>query len=136
LSLLEFDYTVIEEDGRFRPYFDVKIRLAEGGVEREFTGLLDSGADDTVFPVSAARAIGLSDLSRCPVVTYSTAGDPVQVYRYTLQVCVLGRWHTWEIGLNEHLGQTPLLGRTDFFRLFKEVRFDDAREKFFLLTDD
>jgi hypothetical protein len=119
-----------------RPYFDVIIRIAEGGPEQEFTGLLDSGADDTVFPLCAAPAIGLNDLSQFDVETYNTANGLVQILKHEIQVCVLGQWHTWRVGFNEHLGLRPLLGRNDFFRAFKEIRFDDAGQKFYFLTKD
>jgi hypothetical protein len=132
---VEFTYTTIKEGDLPRPYLDVKIRVAEGRKEQEFSALVDSGADSTVFPLSATHTIGLTDFSGASVLRGNTAGGPVEILVFPIEICILGCWHRWHIGFSAQLGQAPLLGRLDFFRLFR-VSIDERDRKFELLPHE
>jgi hypothetical protein len=64
---------------RYRPICAVRITGPGGNALRD--GLLDSGAEDTVFPESVAPLIGL-DLSQAPQYTVGLAGRGPMVCRF------------------------------------------------------
>ena len=61
------------------PVFNIRISTPSGAVFRD--GLLDSAADDTVFPAAVARQLGIH-LSRVPVCRGKQAGGVAVLYRY------------------------------------------------------
>jgi len=126
---VEFDYTTLVQGGRPRPYLEIKIRQAGGTNEFDFYGIVDSGADSTAFPFGAAILIGLTDLSKfsqedCGGATGETTG-----YVQEAEICVLGTWYRWKITFLPELNDNALLGRADFFRVFR-VGFDELAQKF------
>src|SRR5262249_14021211 len=69
-------------DGRMerpRPIISVSLTGPKGTVPQD--ALLDSGADDTVFPESVAASIGI-DLTNAPVGTGGGVGKGLLVLRY------------------------------------------------------
>ena len=96
--------------------------------------LVDSGADDTVFPESIAQQLGL-DLSSAPEgESFQAAGQPV-TYRYAPV-----RFHLsdgteaceWEaiVGFIAAAMRWPLLGHAGFLQFFDVTFLGNARELF------
>jgi predicted aspartyl protease len=85
-------------------------------------GLLDSGADDTVFPESLAADIGV-DLTNAPARQLSTAARTAHPLRYaqvTLRIFDGGErreWPAW-VGFTPARLKQPLLGIAGFLQFF------------------
>ena len=97
-------------------------------------GLIDSGADESCFPVEYASTLGV-ELDECDESECRTAGGPTKQYKWdkplevqlqTLQNKRIKVGATFIKGLD-----ITLLGRDDFFAVFK-VDFDHRDQKFWL----
>jgi hypothetical protein len=99
--------------------------------------LVDSGADTSTFPASWATILGI-DVATCLEYESDTAGGPASQFLYEPGI------HAAFMGQKFHLSATfsaacgtVLLGRTDFFHYFKELRFDQQGQQFHVeLADD
>jgi hypothetical protein len=99
--------------------------------------LLDSGADDTVFPERMAVRIGL-DLTNAPVGTASGFGLAVGVLRYaevTLRLTDGREYCEWpaRVGFTAAPMKRPLLGFAGFLQFFRAL-FDGEKEEVELTT--
>jgi hypothetical protein len=115
---------------RPRPLIMVTLLTASGTVVRE--ALLDNGADDTVFPESAALKLGL-DLTHAPVGEAMGVGSqlfPVRYAQVTIRV-VQGReqreWPAW-VGFTPARLNRPLLGFAGFMQFFTTTHYGDQEE--------
>jgi hypothetical protein len=110
--------------------------LANSGSELKVAAIIDSGADDIMFPASYAARIGL-DLQRGAYYQFGGAGSAGQsawFFEITLSVMAV-------ISYQVAVGFTPalepvgcgLLGQNGFFDKFK-VDFDLASGLFYLET--
>jgi hypothetical protein len=116
--------------GRPRPMIFVSVIGPNGtAVER---GLLDIGADDTVFPVKVASTIGI-DLTSAPTGSASGVGPMSAVaLRYAEVVLRIsdGREHReWpaRVGFTSAALQRPLFGFAGFLQFFTAT-FDGEQE--------
>lgn len=100
-------------------------------------GLIDSGADNSMFPLDWAGHLGV-DLSACRVEDCSTAGGVVQHHIWDpgleAEVQALGRRVKLNAAFCDGL-PVVILGRDDFFAEFK-VSFDQRAQTFTLETYD
>jgi hypothetical protein len=98
------------------------------GVPRSIIGLVDSGADSSLFPVQWASEFGI-DLAQCRDANGSSAAGKTTYYEWP------GGLHATTAGERLRLaavfGSTPfvLLGRDDFFAHFR-VAFDQQAMTF------
>jgi hypothetical protein len=96
--------------------------------------LIDSGADCSCFPVIWAEQLGV-DLAACVARTGNTAGGSTEQFRWVpgLNAEIAGV----EVQLTAVFTSTPiaLLGRQDFFRVFR-VNFDERSRSFTLTRYD
>jgi hypothetical protein len=115
------------------PAIPVRLHGANGRAVKVI-GLIDSGADCACFPVVWADLLGV-DLALCTVRRGSTAGGSVEQYYWEpgLRAEVAGQ----EVRLTGVFTSTPvaLLGRNDFFRIFR-VDFDERSATFALTRYD
>jgi hypothetical protein len=106
---------------RYRPLLVVRISSATHSLLRD--GLIDSGADDTVFPESIALNLGL-DLTNAPQLVINLAGRGILVCRYASVVLSItdGVSETYEwsatVGFVPVPLRNPLLGHAGFFDFF------------------
>ena len=95
-------------------------------------GLLDSGADDTIFPESLAALLGV-DLSNAPVgraTTATLANVPLRYARLTLRITdgkEQREWPTW-IGFTSAKLHQPLLGFAGFLQFFTATFHGDREQ--------
>jgi hypothetical protein len=96
-------------------------------------GIVDSGCDFTTFPIEWAERLGIDTDADCLRQEGETAGGTTVQHLYVPGVNVLF------LGKKLLLSATfaplcphVLLGREDFFRYFKSVNFDQAKEKLHL----
>lgn len=94
--------------------------------------LLDSGADDTIFPEIAAVTLGI-DLTGAPITSAMQAGGSAIQYCYasvTLRISDGKESCEWVavIGFTKHPLRWPLLGQTGFLQFFDITHFGARRE--------
>jgi hypothetical protein len=94
--------------------------------------LLDSGADDTLFPEAVAGQLGI-DLTNAPTGTGAGVGVQHLTVRYaqvTLRIADLqGRreWTAW-VGFTAGRLRQPLLGYAGFLQFFTATFYGDREE--------
>lgn len=120
-------------DGGLLPGVALNLVRPEGGVCSIGTyGLIDSGADRSVLPVSWARHLGIDLDDDCEEASSRTAGGMATCYEYPagIEAIILGHKVTLQASFNRDLPWV-LLGRDDFFSYFK-VSFEHRAQQFTL----
>jgi len=108
------------------PY--VPVRLYNGGLSRDTLGLVDSGADVTLFNVGFAALLNV-DLTGVPDERVGGVGGATLVKFVPLQLAVGGSRFSDRVGFTTGIGvQFGLLGRTGFFRACA-VGFDERQAR-------
>ena len=107
---------VQERQGYFVPLVTVKTAVL--GVEREFTALVDSGADYTMVPASLLASYGV-DVRNLPQIGWMIGANGTQVpmRRYSADLWFRNRRFATEVGVLPNLPR-PIVGRGDFFQFF------------------
>lgn len=111
----------------YRPYVLVKLGRDDKWSKNFIRALLDSGADNNVFPASFAREIGINykDGQRSRII--GVGGQEVDSYMNFVKIKVNGKK---ELDTLIEFGdeiQTPLLGREGFFNYFDRITFNVKR---------
>jgi hypothetical protein len=105
-----------------RPRPVIPVTVIAPNNTRLVEGLLDSGADDTVFSDSLAALLGL-DLSAAPTVTcVGVGGVPLVVRLAQVRLRIADNqeqreWEAW-VGFTSAPLRRPLLGYTGFLQFF------------------
>ena len=122
-------------DGKQRPIVSVTVSIP-GGRSVLFDALVDTGADVSLFPKSAAIRLGL-DLMNLPtgIVTAAVGGQcQYRLCDVTLELRRLPetlRWNT-TVGFVEHTMSYAILGTRGLFEFFRFTY--DAHEQWLELT--
>jgi hypothetical protein len=95
-----------------------------------FRALVDSGADTSMFPVSLIDALGIST-TECQTVT-GRGADGAADFLFWPHGKIKARFNEWNLELTAFFGNPAitLLGRSDFFAVFKEIMFDESGRQF------
>jgi hypothetical protein len=115
-----------------RPRPIISVTLIGPSDSRLREGLLDSGADDTIFPQSLAALLGL-DLSNAPVGWASTAtlmNVPLRYARLSLRITdgkEQREWPAW-VGFTSAKLHQPLLGFAGFLQFFTATFHGDHEQ--------
>jgi hypothetical protein len=125
--------TALALGGRWvRPRPIISVTLIGPSDSRLREGLLDSGADDTIFPQSLAALLGI-DLGNAPVGWASTAtltNVPLRYARVSLRITD-GReqrdWPAW-VGFTSAKLHHPLLGFAGFLQFFTATFHGDREQ--------
>lgn len=101
-------------------------------------GILDTAADDTVFPDYVAVRIGL-DLTGAPTGSSSGVGGVPALLRYAqvkLRVAGGGEFREWPawVGFTSHPARYPMLGFAGFLQFFS-AHFHGDREEVELVVN-
>jgi hypothetical protein len=130
--VLAVPHTVVPLGGRWsRPRPIVPISVMGSIATRAFEGRLDTGSDDTVFPESVAKQVGI-DLTHAPIGRGSTANGAQLIVRYVQVRLRLTdgverrEWPAW-IGFSSAI-QRPLLGFAGFLQFFTAVFYGDREQ--------
>jgi hypothetical protein len=121
---------------RHYPVINVAVSCASGDLF--FDGLVDSAADDTIFPLSVARRLGI-DLSNAPLGEARAVGGGTFSYHYahvTLRVSDGRETCEWDtiVGFLDARLRWALLGQTGFLPYF-DVQLLGARREVLLAPD-
>jgi hypothetical protein len=117
---------------RVRHYPVVGVRVGSGSLSLFYDGLVDSASDDTVFPTSVARKLGI-DLSSAPPGYARGVGGGGLVYRYapvSLRVSDGRETCEWAavVGFLDAPLHWALLGQTGFLPHFDAQLLGARRE--------
>lgn len=123
-------YPLAGSHTRYYPLVPVFLSGPNGGWTRDC--LLDSGSDDTIFPETAAVALGI-DLSGAPATSARQAGGAVIQYFYasaTLRISDGKESCAWAaiLGFTNYPLRWPLLGQTGFLQFFDGTLFGARRD--------
>jgi len=123
-------YTQMANGEPFRPY--VPVRLQYGGRSHDTLGLIDSGADTSMFHTQFAPALGI-DLSKGQPGTSQGIGGSANVVYFDIFLTVFGKRFPARVAfINDNRFKSfGLLGRHDFFMSFR-VGFDQPATQVFL----
>jgi hypothetical protein len=131
--LKSFNRPILTLGGRFsRPQPLVPVTLIGPGNSNLVEGLLDSGAEDTVFPEYLAARVGL-DLTNAPTGSATGVGGPPIPLRYaevSLRIAgaqELREWRAW-VGFTTVALRRPLLGFAGFLQFFTATFHGDLEE--------
>lgn len=115
--------------GIYRPYVLVKLGNDKKWSNNFIKSLLDSGADNNVFPASFATEIGINYKKGTLVPVTVVGGQKVDSYVNFVKMKVENKEFETVIQFGENI-QIPLLGREGFFNYFDYVKFN-VKRKFF-----
>jgi hypothetical protein len=106
----------------------IVLTALDGTTLPPLSALIDSGADESLFPVAFAQATGVN-LATCAGVQGITAGGISQQYQAPnpLEATIMGKTVSLTAKFDPNL-PVILLGREDFFRRFK-VEFDQRHRR-------
>ena len=102
--------------GDTRPY--IPVRLQHGGRAFDTMGLIDSGADGSLFNLQWAQVLGFTlDPSR--VQQTGGVGGTADLWTFDMHITVAGKRFAARVGFSNGCPKEfGLLGRSDFFRAF------------------
>jgi Aspartyl protease len=103
---------------------------AGNALPAKFRALVDSGADTSMFPVALMDKLGIST-SDCQTVSGRGAAGADDFLFWPGGV-IKARLSRWNLELTAFFGNPaiPLLGRADFFVLFRRIVFDEQTKTF------
>ncbi|HYV36005.1 MAG TPA: hypothetical protein VE988_09905 [Gemmataceae bacterium] len=132
-KLAGLQHPVLTLGGRFvRPRPVITVTLIGPAATWLFDGLLDTAADDTVFPEWIARRLGI-DLSHAPAGMASGVGMvaiPVHFAEVVLRVASNVEQHEWKtwVAFTAAPLRRPLLGFAGFLQFFTATFHGDREE--------
>jgi hypothetical protein len=105
----------------------IPVRLRYGNRYIDLFALIDSGADECLFPVEVARALRI-DLRQEKSHQYAGIGaGAVTAFFETVTIEVGGWPFSVYVGFSDSPSVVPILGQNGFFNLF-DVRFNLSKE--------
>jgi hypothetical protein len=119
------------------PRPQLPVRITAGGQTIHTTALVDSGADDTVFPVSYAKALGI-DLTSLPVTETRGVGTQHNITYHatvTLGIIFCGHEYSYRSAVAFIAGDSELLGQSGFLDHFR-VTLDRTKKQFVIQSVD
>lgn len=111
-----------------RPY--IPVRLLYRGNHKNTFGLVDSGADITLFHASLGRALGVAIEQGRVLELFGATGTSMKVYLHQIELQIIGAQETMtlEAGFSDALPVTGLLGQVGFFEHYR-ITFERAKER-------
>ncbi|HEX8102076.1 MAG TPA: hypothetical protein VF533_05670 [Solirubrobacteraceae bacterium] len=123
------DFIAASAPGTYGPFVGVQVVGPTGVVLRE-SGLIDSGADASAFPLWTMQWLGIPE-DQCVESEFQGAGGSARQWSWKEDLPAVIRRH--ELSLRANFCDTPLivLGRSDFFSHFG-VYVDEPRRRAYL----
>jgi hypothetical protein len=111
-----------------RPLIPVYLHGKERSIRSPYYALLDSGADNVLFPADLTKEINIADIAqgrRESII--GIAGQRAEAYFFDLELQILGdtRRLLTVIGFSDQIF-IPILGRS-FFAHFKSITFSETK---------
>lgn len=112
----------------YRPYLFVRLANKTKRSPNLIRALVDSGADNNVFPAAFAEEIGLSFKNGKVHKIYGVGEYEITTFVHSVKLIVGKREIDTAVQFSE-LITTPLLGRLGFFAYYKRISFDLKQKK-------
>mgnify|MGYP001573330342 CR=1 FL=1 len=113
-----------------RPYIPVYLHGKDRSTPSPYYALLDSGADQIMFPADLAEQVGIADIATgIPDQAIGIAGQRTDIYFHKLELEVTGDSRRLSVlaGFSSNIF-IPILGRT-FFSHYQSVIFHEDKEE-------
>ncbi len=113
-----------------RPYIPIYLHGKDKSTPSPYYALLDSGADQVLFPSDLAGQAGINDITAgIPDQAIGIAGQRTDTYFHNLELEVVGdpRRLSASVGFSNDIF-IPILGRA-FFLHYKAVIFNENKEE-------
>lgn len=107
----------------YRPYVLVKLGNGERWSKNFIRALVDTGADNNLFPIEFANEIGIDYKKGKRWKIVGVGRQEVHVYIIFAKIKIDRREFETMIQFGEHI-RTPLLGREGFLNYFDRVSFN------------
>lgn len=109
-----------------RPIIPIRISYKHKFLNYPISALIDSGADNNLFPSFFGQKIGL-DIKKGEERIITGIGNlAIKAYRHKIKIFVDSYSFETYVDFCDQQ-QLPLLGRSDFFKFFKEVIFNENK---------
>ena len=109
-----------------RPYIPIRLSLYHGNPTNHVNALVDSGSDRNLFPKHWGDILGIN-FRKIKSVQISGIGNiTVMAYPVKINIWVNNKKYETDADFSPQQ-QTPLLGRSGFFNLFKDIIFEENK---------
>ncbi|MBI2338312.1 hypothetical protein HYU95_03975 [Candidatus Daviesbacteria bacterium] len=107
-----------------RPYIPIRLSIHHSNPSNIVDALVDSGSDRYLFPRQWGDMLGINFKKIKPIKIGGIGKVEITAYSSKVNIWVDGQKYPTNADFSPEQ-QTPLLGRSGFFNLFKEVIFDE-----------
>ncbi len=113
--------------GRFmRPFIPIRLSFHHSNPSNPVNALVDSGSDRNLFPKQWGDIIGINFRKINPIQITGIGNVIITAYPSKINIWIEGRKYQTEADFSPQQ-ETPLLGRSGFFNLFKEIIFEENK---------
>jgi len=133
--LITFEYLafpVSDNDGKiireiYRPQIPIRIANGHNFLNYPIRALIDSGADNNLFPSYFGQKIGLKIKKGEPFSIKGIGNIEIKAYRHRIKIFIESYSFYTYVDFSDYQ-ETPLLGREFFFKFFKNISFDENKK--------
>ncbi|MBI2327147.1 hypothetical protein HYU92_02405 [Candidatus Curtissbacteria bacterium] len=116
-----------------RPIIEIVINYKHGEMVGPLKALLDSGADNNLFPVVVGSALGINISKGRKFSTFGISGQEIIVFRhYGIKIFIDGSAIATYVDFSYDYGDIPILGQQGFFDKVKSIKFVRPEEEFLI----
>lgn len=116
----------------FLPILKVNIKYGRRTLNGSLLATVDSGADRNLFPADAYRALG-QHVETGLEVRIGGIGGEIIAYEHTVNLIFDDFHFRTKVCFSDEI-KNPLLGRSDFFKHFSKVLFNETEKEFELIS--
>lgn len=117
----------------FRPYIQIKLSLFRGNLTPTIDALVDSGADNNLFPLQLGGLLGINFKKLTAKTIYGIGNSRIKAFTAPINIWVNNTKYQTQADFSVDQ-QTLLLGRNGFFDLFKELKFNESEKFLYIET--
>ncbi len=116
----------------FRPMVTIKLSCDQSKSIIQFEALVDSGADENLFPAQMGEILGINFNGIKSETLTGIGGIKIKVYVTKIYIWILGERYSTKANFSYEQDE-PVLGRKGFFDLFESVCFKE-KERFTVIS--
>lgn len=110
-----------------RPYIPIRLSLHHSNPTNYVNALVDSGSDRNLFPIQWGQILGIPFKKIKPVQISGIGNVIITAYPSKINIWIDNKKYETDADFSSQQ-QTPLLGRSGFFNLFKEIIFEENKD--------
>lgn len=116
-----------------RPYIPLRLGYNHSVTQQLFDCLLDSGADENLFPAQIGEALGINIKKGKPKKHIGIGSSTMEAYEHTISLYLGTIYIKTKVDFS-FTQQVQLLGRNGFFRFFPSIEFRESEKKVVITT--